>query len=92
MVRFLSIGRLVKDQGPGRTRNFGTDRRAGALDCRGAGGKTFSDVARYRAAERPDRRCPIVVGEALSVLRKAGVAGPYGIALGPRCYAGLTRR
>jgi uncharacterized linocin/CFP29 family protein len=35
-------------------------------------------------------RYPIVVGEALSVLRNAGVAGPYGIALGPRCYAGLT--
>jgi len=31
-----------------------------------------------------------VVGEALSVLRNAGIAGPYGIALGPRCYAGLT--
>ena len=32
----------------------------------------------------------MVVGEALGVLRRAGVAGPYGIALGPRCYAGLT--
>jgi uncharacterized linocin/CFP29 family protein len=35
-------------------------------------------------------RYPVVVGEALGVLRRAGVAGPYGIALGPRCYAGLT--
>lgn len=35
-------------------------------------------------------RYPMVVGEALSILRNAGVAGPYGIALGPRCYAGLT--
>ena len=35
-------------------------------------------------------RYPVVVGEALGVLRKAGVAGPYGVALGPRCYAGLT--
>jgi uncharacterized linocin/CFP29 family protein len=35
-------------------------------------------------------RYPVVVGEALSVLRKAGIDGPYGIALGPRCYAGLT--
>lgn len=35
-------------------------------------------------------RYPIVVAEALSKLRNAGVAGPYGIALGPRCYRGLT--
>jgi uncharacterized linocin/CFP29 family protein len=33
---------------------------------------------------------PRVVAEALSQLRNAGVAGPYGIALGPRCYTGLT--
>lgn len=33
---------------------------------------------------------PIVVGEALGKLRQAGVAGPYAIALGPRCYKGLT--
>lgn len=33
---------------------------------------------------------PIVVAEALSKMRNAGVAGPYGIALGPRCYTGLT--
>lgn len=35
-------------------------------------------------------RYPMVVGEALSILRNAGIDGPYGIALGPRCYAGLT--
>ena len=35
-------------------------------------------------------RYPVVVAEALSKLRRAGVAGPYGIALGPRCYTGLT--
>lgn len=35
-------------------------------------------------------RYPIVVAEALSTLRHASVAGPYGIALGPRCYTGLT--
>jgi uncharacterized linocin/CFP29 family protein len=35
-------------------------------------------------------RYPVVVAEALSKLRNAGVAGPYGIALGPRCYTGLT--
>jgi uncharacterized linocin/CFP29 family protein len=31
-----------------------------------------------------------VVAEALSKLRQAGIAGPYAIALGPRCYKGLT--
>ena len=35
-------------------------------------------------------RYPKVVAEALSHLRHAGVAGPYAIALGPRCYKGLT--
>jgi uncharacterized linocin/CFP29 family protein len=35
-------------------------------------------------------RYPKVVATALSKLRNAGVAGPYGIALGPRCYTGLT--
>jgi uncharacterized linocin/CFP29 family protein len=36
------------------------------------------------------QRYPAVVASALSTLRNAGVAGPYGIALGPRCYKGLT--
>jgi uncharacterized linocin/CFP29 family protein len=35
-------------------------------------------------------RYPGVVAEATNKLRVAGIAGPYGIALGPRCYAGLT--
>jgi uncharacterized linocin/CFP29 family protein len=34
---------------------------------------------------------PGVVAEALNRLRTAGVGGPYAIALGPRCYTGLTR-
>ncbi|MFC3229566.1 family 1 encapsulin nanocompartment shell protein [Marinibaculum pumilum] len=34
---------------------------------------------------------PATVVEALQKLRDAGVSGPYGIALGPRCYAGLTK-
>jgi uncharacterized linocin/CFP29 family protein len=34
---------------------------------------------------------PDVVAEATHRLRSAGVDGPYGIALGPRCYTGLTR-
>jgi len=34
---------------------------------------------------------PDIVAEATHRLRSAGVNGPYGIALGPRCYTGLTR-
>ncbi len=34
---------------------------------------------------------PQVVAEATNKLRGAGVGGPYAIALGPRCFAGLTR-
>jgi uncharacterized linocin/CFP29 family protein len=34
---------------------------------------------------------PDVVAEATHRLRSEGVVGPYGIALGPRCYTGLTR-
>jgi len=34
---------------------------------------------------------PDAVAEATHRLRLAGVSGPYGIALGPRCYTGLTR-
>jgi uncharacterized linocin/CFP29 family protein len=33
---------------------------------------------------------PKVVAAAISKLRLAGVGGPYAIALGPRCYEGLT--
>lgn len=34
---------------------------------------------------------PAVVAEAINRLQLAGVAGPYAIALGPRCYTGLTQ-
>ena len=34
---------------------------------------------------------PASVSEALAMLKTAGVAGPYAIALGPKCYQGLTR-
>jgi uncharacterized linocin/CFP29 family protein len=38
----------------------------------------------------PDyRRYPATVAEAVQRLRSAGVGGPYGIAVGPRCYTGL---
>ncbi len=32
-----------------------------------------------------------MVAEAVNKLQLAGVNGPYGIALGPRCYTGLTQ-
>ena len=35
-------------------------------------------------------RYPAAVAEALSHLRRAGISGPYAIALGPRCFTGLT--
>lgn len=34
---------------------------------------------------------PEAAAEAMRVLRNQGVDGPYAVALGPRCYAGLTR-
>lgn len=36
-------------------------------------------------------RYPSLVAEATNMLRSAAVDGPYAIALGPRCYAELTR-
>src|SRR5690606_24535703 len=33
---------------------------------------------------------PEVVASALTMLRNRGIDGPYSIALGPRCYEGLT--
>lgn len=36
-------------------------------------------------------RYPGLVAEATNMLRSAGVDGPYAIALGPRCFTGLTR-
>lgn len=34
---------------------------------------------------------PALVAEATNKLRTSGVGGPYAIALGPRCYTGLTK-
>lgn len=33
---------------------------------------------------------PTLVAHAVATLRQAGVDGPYGLALGPRCYTGVT--
>ncbi|HEY3146764.1 MAG TPA: family 1 encapsulin nanocompartment shell protein [Dongiaceae bacterium] len=50
------------------------------------------DVAQESALTLTDDyvHYPEVVAEALGKLRNLGIAGPYGIALGPRCYTGLT--
>jgi uncharacterized linocin/CFP29 family protein len=52
----------------------------------------FAASSRY-SLTIPDQfeRYPDVVAEATHRLRSEGVGGPYGIALGPRCYTGLTR-
>ncbi len=51
--------------------------------CEAAGGSALSISANYE-------NYPASVAEALSKLRAAGVDGPYAIALGPRCFVGLT--
>lgn len=57
-----------------------------------AGITGIAEVAAQPALALTDdyERYPQVVATALSNLRNAGVAGPYAIALGPRCYKGLS--
>jgi uncharacterized linocin/CFP29 family protein len=59
---------------------------AGEIDgiCSAAAGEALTITEDYEAY-------PGVVARALSKLRAAGVAGPYAIALGPKCYTGLTQ-
>jgi uncharacterized linocin/CFP29 family protein len=60
---------------------FAAGRVVGVLEATLASALTLTDdYVRY----------PEVVAEALGKLRNLGVDGPYGIALGPRCYIGLT--
>lgn len=58
-----------------------------------AGIQGVIEAARDRALNLSDEYAayPSVVAEAINRLHVAGVAGPYAIALGPRCYTGLTR-
>lgn len=53
----------------------------------------LSQAAASAAIPIPDdyEEYPGVVATAVSHLRQTGVDGPYAIALGPRCYTGLTR-
>jgi uncharacterized linocin/CFP29 family protein len=52
--------------------------------CEAAAARTLSLTDDYT-------RYPDVVAEAVNRLRMASVDGPYAIALGPRCYTGLTQ-
>lgn len=59
-----------------------------------AGGITGMHTAAADAAltiNSDYRQYPDIVAQAVANLRKSGVAGPYAIALGPRCYTGLTQ-
>lgn len=60
--------------------------------ARAGGIEGIAEAADHATLKLTDdyERYPKVVAEALSKLRNAGVAGPYAIALGPRCYTGLT--
>lgn len=60
---------------------------------RAAGIEGIFPAAAQRAVTIPEsyEHYPDVVAEATHRLRSEGVHGPYGIALGPRCYTGLTR-
>ena len=40
--------------------------------------------------EEDYERYPRHVARAVATLQSVGVAGPYGVALGPRCYTGVT--
>jgi uncharacterized linocin/CFP29 family protein len=51
--------------------------------CEAAKGEALSLTEDYE-------RYPGVIAAALAKLRTAGVDGPYAIALGPKCYTGLT--
>ncbi|MDX1575814.1 MAG: family 1 encapsulin nanocompartment shell protein [Kiloniellales bacterium] len=52
--------------------------------CEAARGEALTITEDYE-------RYPGVVANALAKLRTSGVDGPYAIALGPKCYTGLTR-
>ena len=74
--------------------------RAAALAEDRAIFESFADAGIVGILERAERqalaltndyaRYPEVVAAALTSLRQEGVDGPYALALGPRCYQGLT--
>lgn len=93
-----SIGRGARDPDLDPVRNAA--RAAAVAEDRavfqGYAAAGITGIFEASAAQRltiPDRfeEYPDIVAEAVHRLRSAGVNGPYGIALGPRCYTGLTR-
>jgi uncharacterized linocin/CFP29 family protein len=92
-----SIGRGAKDANLDSVRNAA--RSAAVAEDRavfqGYQAAGITGIFEASAAQRltiPEKfeDYPDVVAEAVHRLRSAGVDGPYGIALGPRCYTGLT--
>lgn len=93
-----SIGRGAKDANLDSVRN--ASRAAAVAEDRAvfqgypaAGITGMFEASAEQRLTIPDKfeSYPEIVAEATHRLRSAGVNGPYGIALGPRCYTGLTR-
>lgn len=61
----------------------------GGLEAAGITGILTSSEHETLSISEDYENYPSTVAEALGMLRRAGVDGPYAIALGPRCYAGL---
>jgi len=57
----------------------------------GVAGAGAGSIHAPRTISQDYEQYPFTVAEATNVLKQAGVDGPYGIALGPRCYAGLIQ-
>jgi uncharacterized linocin/CFP29 family protein len=93
-----AIGRGARDADLDPVRNAAraaaiAEDRAIFQGYRAAGIEGIFPAARQRALTIPEsyEHYPDIVAEATHRLRSEGVEGPYGIALGPRCYTGLTR-
>jgi uncharacterized linocin/CFP29 family protein len=56
-----------------------------------AGIRGIGEASPHQAVEISDdyNEYPRSVAQAVAVMRRSGVGGPYGIALGPRCYTGV---
>jgi uncharacterized linocin/CFP29 family protein len=93
-----AIGRGAKDADLNAVRNAAraaaiAEDRAVFQGYAAAGIEGIFSAAGRRGLTIPDQfeLYPDVVAKATHRLRSEGVSGPYGIALGPRCYTGLTR-
>lgn len=77
----VAATRLARAEDKAIFAGYPAARIAGIMEeAKGATLSLSSDFQKY----------PATVVEAMQKLRNAGVEGPYGIALGPRCYAGLN--